>query len=142
MTADVVSWLTATLDEVAAEAQVRERFHPSPWRRDPEVQTTMESGRWVVDTNDEGIAVCNGDVSARALLDVDPAAVLASVEVDRAILAEHPAVGPPNACDRCVDWEGIDGDGVPGLVTYPCRTVLLVASRYRHRPGWREKWKP
>ncbi len=48
-------------------------------------------------------------------------------------------------CGRChtpADDAGEDESQCLGVI-YPCRTVRLLASGYRHRPGYREQeWKP
>lgn len=116
VTADVMSWLTATLDEVEREAGARAALIPS----------------------------------LSALAGSHTPVVLAGVEADRAILALHEQVpgehqyrgrpaadsADPRGCCICDELDGIIISGGP------CRTVLLVAFRYRHRPGWREECKP
>lgn len=75
----------------------------------------------------------------------DPQDTIARCEAELAILDEHAA-----------EWEDYrDGDGIertslecstcepPGTPdNYPCRTVRLLASGYKHRPGYEEAWKP
>ena len=78
---------------------------------------------------------CVPGIVAEHIAGHDPAAVLAGIETDRAILAEHPALG--SFCERCTD-----GGDFGELIEWPCRTVLLVASRYRHRAGYQAGWKP
>ena len=97
-----------------------------------------------------------------------PAYVVARCEAELAILdehageadyppesiAEHRARGWPEEqlaamagmvyCARChmpVDDAREDESQCLGVI-YPCRTVRLLASGYRHRPGYREEWAP
>ncbi|PSJ23898.1 hypothetical protein B7P34_36300 [Streptosporangium nondiastaticum] len=73
------------------------------------------------------------------------------MEVDRAILEEHKlipgrsvihlgrTIGDPEAthgCQICDDWDGLI------VASGGCRTLLLVASRYRHHAGYLEAWRP
>lgn len=66
----------------------------------------------------------------------DPRTVVARCEAELAILDEHwhAANGwgrPINRCRTCTKE-----------VSYPCRTIRLIGSGYRFRPGYREEWKP
>lgn len=82
-------------------------------------------------------------------------AVLARIEADRAILAEHPAEQLYRT--RQVDhppwrWEQVlvsgeffcptCSDADEGPEPWPCRTVRLLASGWRTMPGWQEPWAP
>jgi hypothetical protein len=98
----------------------------------------------------------------------DPQDTIARCEAELAILDEHACVPdyPPESiaehrargwpedrlkamaemvyCDRChtpVDDAREDESQCLGVI-YPCRTVRLLASGYRHRPGYREEWAP
>lgn len=151
---DLVVWLRAVHERAERTARTAERFHPSPWRLDPEVQTTMEAGRWVVDTQEEGVLVANGDSAADLLVMHDPAAALARVEAERLLLASHGsaewddldedtwepvtklycrqcAVG--QSCHCCLDRE----DKV-----WPCPAWQTIAWGWRHMPGYRKEWAP
>lgn len=57
-------------------------------------------------------------------------------EAELAILDEHPPNDSFGADDICCSTCG----DVP-QVPFPCSTVRLLASGYRHRPGYREEWK-
>lgn len=61
----------------------------------------------------------------------DPAAVLARIEADRQILRLH-SPNQPAAKQWC------DTD----QLTWPCRTVRLLALPHATRPGYREEWRP
>jgi hypothetical protein len=68
----------------------------------------------------------------------DPRDTIARCETELAILDEHRpeggAVPGEVCCITCGDFP---------QVLYPCRTVRLVASGYKHWPGYREEdWKP
>lgn len=142
MTAPVVVWLERVLADV--EREIREEPHDAT-------------------PDDYGMARCDlaephlADDTCTCGLDLRRPIALAAVEADRAIVAEHrPVVFTDRAlgivaatvCCRC---HGVlappdDDDGTWSYplvqVGYPCRTVLLVASRHRHRPGYREEWRP
>ena len=75
----------------------------------------------------------------------DPQDTIARCEAELAILDEHKP--------ELIDYR--DGDGIerasreciacepPGTPdNYPCRTIRLVGSGYRFRPGYREEWAP
>lgn len=74
----------------------------------------------------------------------DPADVIARCEAELAILDEH---GPaadypadyPAKCQRCITGRRGYPDEWPDD-DYPCRTAHLVASGYRHRPGYGDHW--
>jgi Family of unknown function (DUF6221) len=64
---------------------------------------------------------------------------VARCEAELAILDEHqPASVPQMAWRGCGTCK--DPSGWPAM--FPCRTVRLLASGYRNRPGYREAWKP
>ncbi|GAC1540595.1 MAG: hypothetical protein NVS3B12_27600 [Acidimicrobiales bacterium] len=149
MTADVVAWLTATLDEVEREAHAAAAS--ATWVTDAELLD------WHLADEDTLVGSCpafatpphahytqTGPTYTEQLMSIeawdgtallthiaahDPATVLASVEVDRAILVE--------LADALAgsDYDYVGYDATQHL-------VRLVASRYRHRPGWQEEWTP
>jgi len=88
-----------------------------------------------------------GDSSLTRLMEAnDPLDTIARCEAELAILDEHApdCVGEfgetvPARCQRCI----ADRDPYPELWkgdSYPCRTVSLLASGYRHQPGYAEAW--
>jgi hypothetical protein len=147
----LVEWLRERLDEDEQTAKVAGRFHPPPWRLDPEVQTSMELGRWIADAQEEGVVVANGDWAAKHIARLDPARVLAEVEAKRELIDEHAEyewaetiesepVGQ-GLCRKCADWDNVDYDGPPHE-PYPCDTLRLLALPYADAPGYREEWRP
>lgn len=61
--------------------------------------------------------------------------VLADIAAKRAIMQDH----------KLVEYPGIDGPCCARCESYmrfPCRTLVLLASAYRHRDGYREEWSP
>ncbi|GAA3205960.1 DUF6221 family protein [Actinocorallia longicatena] len=61
----------------------------------------------------------------------DPEDVLSRCAAELAVLEAHGSNGAvPPSCRECRD------------APHPCRTVLLLVSGYRHRPGYREGWRP
>lgn len=130
MTADVITWLTGTLADVEREAQAVGGLA---------LEAYLEGGNdgWAVESDPGGYPSATiGDESfAKFIAANSPAVVLASVEADRAILADHSVEAWPDgltSCSRC---------GGPGDCPWPCTTVYLVASRYRHRPGYQAEWE-
>ena len=117
----LVQFLQARLAEDEQAAQLAQRFHPSPWQLDPEVQTTMETGRWLADAASEGVLVANGDRAARHIARHDPARVLADVAAKQAILAE------------IVSCE---------LDERSARILLLLAAPFADHPDCDVMWKP
>ena len=102
-----------------------------------------EGGKWTQDgVNTGNISSLGGQVvydegspdeyqAAHIALN-DPQDVIARCEAELAILDEHgPSEVAPDACRRC-----------KGGLAFPCRTVRLLASGYRHRPGYAEAWPP
>jgi hypothetical protein len=154
MSNDLVEFLRARLDEDEQAAQAVERFHPGPWRLDPEVQTTMETGRWVADGNDEGVLVANGDGPAALFAHYHPARVLADVAAKRALLDhvmrwrhDDPDEGGYYACPA-VRSESL-GDLPFGEDECTCgqrlrRQVILApfAAAYAGHPEYRQEWSP
>jgi Family of unknown function (DUF6221) len=60
----------------------------------------------------------------------DPRDTISRCEAELAILDEHsPGEIEPEACRRC-----------KGSLAVPCRTVRLLGSGYKHRPGWEIRW--
>jgi hypothetical protein len=57
---------------------------------------------------------------------------VAQLEAELAILGEHASNDFEKypECARCA------------VEAFPCRTVRHLGSGYRHRPGYREEWKP
>jgi hypothetical protein len=78
----------------------------------------------------------------------DPARVLAEATTERAIVAEHASVTPPNSektyCRICVapngwgTWGSFRGS--PPGVHYPCLTLRLLAIPYAEHPDYRKEW--
>lgn len=77
----------------------------------------------------------------------------ARASAELAILDEHqpvPLSETHDGCVICVSWADspahLGGETEFGIAlpeSFPCRTVRLLASGYRHRPGYREEeWKP
>lgn len=116
MTHPMLSWLNSCLDAdeaIANEVSGRHEEHPGP-------------GVWVHD-----------DDYRHDSLMVTKRAVLADVAAKRLILAEHPPVetfsGGPD-CWRC--WDHIEPK------RWPCDTIRILASAYRHRTDYDPAWAP
>jgi hypothetical protein len=91
------------------------------------------------------------DPEVRAGLDLvracDPRGVVAGCEAKLALLAEHPAElhgRPPywdgvTRCETCLDERWLAPEFWQGC-PWPCKTMRLLASAYRHRDGWAAHW--
>lgn len=112
------------------------------------------------DARDSDLPVMLVDDGRRAASHVirhDPRWVVADCDAKLAVLDEHHILTADNRSDTWAEWsivprrnaskdhgcvtchyEGMGGVRGAGV----CRTVRLLASGYRHRPGYREEWKP
>jgi hypothetical protein len=145
---ELVAWLRLTilLDKSAAMAAT-----PGPWEpegddpTDDQVMGSCDghpSDGWT-------LAHMRGPESHENMLHVaanDPQDTIARCEAELAILDEHrPELidyrdgdGIERASRECIACEQ---SGTPD--NYPCRTVRLLASGYKYRPGYREEdWEP
>lgn len=71
----------------------------------------------------------------------------ARCEAELAILDEHAptdwTVYGDRCCRRCkYDDDEPERDEMHHWAVFPCRTVRLLGSGYRGRPGYREEWAP
>ncbi len=131
-----MAWLRA---QIEARKALAEAATPVPW--EPEGDDPTDDEVWIdVDGEEWRHVILRGPQSHENMLHVaanDPRDVIAWCEAELLILGEHgpdDTFGPDDVCcSACGD--------VP-QVAFPCRTVCLLASGYRHRPGYREAWKP
>ena len=145
---DLITWLCGVLDddETAAKAAT-----PGPWGAQPGGQGTFDNewevvsdahehphpGHYVVYTGYEGGGATT-EQNALHIARHDPEQVLADIAAKRAILDLHDQSG--------VRWVGFpradrqESYCVHDQQAAPCHTVRLLASGYRHRPGWRDSW--
>lgn len=86
---DLAARVLAAIAEAERIAEAAALYHPTPWRLDPEVETTMVTGRWVADARSDGVLVANGDGPARFIAANDPAVVLRRCAADRRIATRH-----------------------------------------------------
>lgn len=124
-----------------------------------------EVARWARQQAADGLALAQGLIAvppdtlpadARLLRLADPLAAADQHAADLAILREHyiltrddshPAyqefsVVPAGPTDHgcgcvCCHYRGMGAIKAYG----PCRTVRLIAQRYRRNPGWQEEWE-
>lgn len=149
MTDDLLSWLTARLDETEAAARAAEGDAASPWivRDDeglvrhsgPPDNYAKDDGLW----DSEGCTetfhrLCMTGPVAEHVAAHAPSVVLADVEAKRAIAALH----EPNSFGGCSLCGWSDGYEYAGQDPWPCDTLRILASCYRHHPGWRAEWAP
>lgn len=91
-----------------------------------------------------------GDSTLTRLMEAsDPRDTIARCEAELAILEEHASDGDGRwpQCVRCADTHPARckcgrpaGEHWRGAYSYPCVTVRLLGSAYKHQPGYREEW--
>ena len=91
-----------------------------------------------------------GDSTLTRLMEAnDPRDTIARCEAELAILEEHASDGDGRwpQCVRCADTHParcecgrLAGEHWRGAYSYPCTTVRLLGSAYKHQPGYREEW--
>lgn len=149
---DLLSWLTARLDETEATARAAEMDAASPWfvrgreglvrHSGPPDEHYKGDGLWdSEDCTEEWHQLCMNGPVARHVAAHDPAAVLADVEAKRAIAALH------SGAHECSTYYTLGGETQINNSAWitddeDCSTVQLLASCYRHHPGWRAEWAP
>ncbi|MEU0941094.1 DUF6221 family protein [Embleya sp. NPDC005971] len=151
MTADLVAFLRARLDEAEREAQ----------RLDGEEWTWSVSKPWdgpatghisaAADPYGRIAVLPGGDAAKyedriRHIARYDPARGLRDVAARRAILAEHRHL-PMDGCAQCAD--GVRSIGTASRVEWivnraewPCPTVRHLATVYDDHPDYQEAWRP
>lgn len=159
MTADLVQFLRARLDEDEAEARAAaEKAGSGDWRYQPDDNyvSWIEHDERASPTNRETwwplvteAASYVGDTIDREVADHiarhDPARVLREVEAKRQLIEEHPSAlgwdgsqADATVCRTCAENStdgGLNGD------PYPCRTLRLLALPYTDHPDYRDDWR-
>jgi Family of unknown function (DUF6221) len=137
--ADAVAWLR---EQVTDRLEKARSATAGPWV----VNAQTLSGFRVTAPDGSFIAASvrmwsDGSPDAAQIALNDPPDTIDRCEAELAILDEHPphpGTDPPR-CETCLDsrllspeyWEANP---------WPCKTVRLVASAYRHRLGYAEHW--
>ena len=93
-----------------------------------------------------------GDSTLTRLMEAnDPRDTIARCEAELAILDEHVSDEHERwpECIRCAyihpakcECGKLDGEHWRAPCPYPCNTVRLLGSAYKHQPGYREEWAP
>ncbi|QBI56754.1 DUF6221 family protein [Streptomonospora litoralis] len=73
---------------------------------------------------------------------IDPTDLLARIDAERRILDVHRPVRVRSTGDLGEDFIERCSMCDQFPAQYPCSTVRLIAWGYRHRPGYREEWRP
>jgi hypothetical protein len=119
------------------------RIVGAPW------ESSYGDGTWNCDDPEDGCDELSraGTLTGEHIALNDPQDVIARCEAELAILDEH---GPTNwtsygdtLCRRCRWEEGElerDLENDTNWVVFPCRTVRLLASGYKHREGYAQHW--
>jgi hypothetical protein len=145
----MIAWWQVQLDELEAVALAAK---PGPWRAvvgggdalwdqayiDPVVTVHPDGGQpWGSARDPE---------TARHIAAHDPEGVLAGVAADRALIVEHaPRVDWDGnvICSRCIERNIRQRRAHWSDTPWPCRTLRLRASAYRHRAGYdMAEWAP
>jgi hypothetical protein len=145
---EMVDWLRST---VRGDLEKARAATPGPWSvNSKDLAETIygadhvavvAGSRWGGEA-----PVFESDADAIHIATHDPGDTIARCETELAILNEHAPQGRM-CCRICTAPElEIHGDGgavwehTP--VANPCRTVQLLGYGYRHRDGWKERWRP
>lgn len=161
---DLITWLRGVLDddETAAKAAT-----PGPWGAQPGGQGTFDNewevvsdahehphpGHYVVYTGYEG-GGASSEQNALHIARHDPRQVLADIAAKRAILDAYlPEDGDPHPGLPCINYEGQNPEHYSEWDTCSRHikanetlirqdfVIRLLASGYRHRPGWQDSWE-
>lgn len=141
---DPVEWVRQWILADREAAQIAGIIAPGPWLHN------HKGAPGVIYAESDGRELATADEPLRAvtehLVRHDAEDVIAQCDAALAILDEHaPEDGGCRICtteQQQVYWDG-ENETTPWektRVTAPCRTVRLLVSGYRHRPGWREEW--
>jgi hypothetical protein len=151
--AGMADWLRVTIEARRATAQAALHGGEGRWEQEDADRRPglIVDERGEVVTYDEGSPT---DEQTAHITDNDPRDTIARCEADLAILDEHAAVpdhgrfsdNPPGLCDDhcgCEDRDQVcrscrNYAGDPREA--PCRTVVLLASGYRHWSGYKPGW--
>lgn len=138
----MTAWLRAQVEADKAAAAAVFGF----WRADAkgDLVDTSYAAYLAIGPSGNGI-----DVATRThILLHDPRDVIADCDAKLRLPGLHQpveGVGGDTECEAC----GPNNGSPPGLIAvirdddgfWPCATVQVLASGYRHRPGWREAWQ-
>ena len=127
---DLLSWLRSTIEGDKAAA---EKAQPGPWHIGNAVDPTRPCNVHTF-PGARGVADELLWLDAEHVVRHDPRDTIARCEAELALLDEHPAAAGtylPAWAGRC---QGC-GDRMP------CTTVKLLATGYRHRPGFNPEWE-
>lgn len=127
MTADLVTWLHAQLDE---DERVATAAYPNVWTAD---EGMAEGEYWIVpDHFASSAAVARGPKNAEHIARWDPDRVLAKVRADRRVIDTLRGYEPNDEWGTQPDM-GQRANNAAGA-------LRALAQPYAGRPGWREEW--
>lgn len=137
MTADLVQFLRARLDEDERIAQAHKQAFPS-WHHDDSANEIRD------DANAGTVAFVPHAADGSHIARHDPARVLAEVDAKRRLLTVH-ARDTTYSFSGCVTCDA--GDNSCGCMggsayDYPCETLRLLALPYADHPDYRPEWAP
>lgn len=133
---DLVQWLRAQYDKEAAEAQAAAEELGADWYYDDGFVLARHEDDMVATGSQDFLERERGEFIARH----DPARVLRDIDAKRQLLDLHGATP---------GYVGGDDDDAPACrvcgdltVSFPCRTLRLLALPYADKPGYRREWAP
>ena len=159
---DLITWLRGVLDADESAAKAVRRL---AWESDGRITVSGDvAGVWVLGDDGDPVAIAqcataeDGEgvdprVIATHIALHDPEQVLADVAAKRAILDAYlPEDGDPHPGLPCINYEGQNPEHYSEWDTCSRHikanetlirqdfVIRLLASAYRHRPGWRDSW--
>ncbi|BFP50005.1 hypothetical protein KCMC57_63730 (plasmid) [Kitasatospora sp. CMC57] len=146
MTAELLAFLRARLNDTARKAQAAIRDGAARWHAE---LNREYDGYAVADEHGEPVAYNEGAPSiaqATHIAEHDPARVLAEVDAKRRIIDEHADdFGDCRVCaDPATSSDDVDGnrDWSRTAKPSPCQTLRLLALPYAGHPDYRPEWVP
>ena len=146
---DAVTWLREQIEGDRWTASVKAIQHS--WHID--IKAWATNGVGVVDERDQSVCVTIGEYAATHIARHDPQDVIADCEAKLRILDEHRLAYKNNDPDDDYSVGGYGGcDGDSGCITCHylsqmhvkgcgiCLTVRILATAYKHRDGYAERW--
>ncbi|MGW6210967.1 DUF6221 family protein [Streptomyces sp. NPDC055109] len=128
---DLARWTGEQLDEDERIARATHSVFLS-WEYDESVRQVRDLGN-----GNELANVLPRHAYGEHIAEHDPARALREIEAKRELLDEHQDVND-GYCGTCVEGEwGYPTHGGSSAQRFPCRTLRLLATVYRDRPGYR-----
>lgn len=151
MNEDLVKWLRREIEATLAAARdlIESEAASAVWHEPS--SGVLVTGPPEHDDAWSGTFAIGDSRLTRFMASHDPRSVIADCEAKLAVLDEHSSDGDGiyPECVRCADSHpgdctdcdlSLSGKHYRAAMDWPCRTVRLLASACRHRPGYRTEW--